>query len=256
MNKLDALKKVRFKLSKGNVSIGSWIQMESASSAEILSNSGYDWLAVDLEHGSISISQLPNIFRAIELNNTLPFARLSEGTPVNCKRALDAGASGIIIPKIETKQQLYELTKACKWPPDGNRGVGFSRANLYGEYFNEYKEEASQPFIVAMIENKVGLDNIEEIISVKGLDAILIGPYDLSGSLNMTGEINNSLVQESIKRILTSCNKYSIPAGIHIVKPDIKDLNNKIKEGYRFLAYSIDTVFLNSISKNPLKNFS
>ena len=127
MDKIKALKEIRLKLCKGQYSIGSWIQLESPSSAEILGNSGYDWVAVDLEHGSISISQIPNIFRSLELRGTLPLARLSEGNPNDCKRALDSGAAGVIIPKIETSEQLKNLIKACKWPPNGNR-VGFSRA--------------------------------------------------------------------------------------------------------------------------------
>ena len=254
MNKLLALQNIRAKLQKDQYSIGSWIQLESPSSAEIMGNCGYDWVAVDLEHGSISISQLPNIFRALELRNTLPLARISEGNENNCKRALDSGAAGVIIPKIETKNQLEILVDACKWPPDGNRGVGFSRANLYGEYFLDYKEEAVNPFIVAMIETKMGLHNIAEILSVKGLDAILIGPYDLSASIGFTGELNNPEVTKAVRNVLNICKKFTIPAGIHIVNPDIKELQNKIDIGYRFLAYSIDTVFLNSFSKNPLPN--
>ena len=254
MNKLDALKKLRSKLNNGGFSIGSWIQLESSSSAEILSNGNYDWITVDLEHGSISISQLPSIFRALELNNTLPFARLSEGNLVNCKRALDAGASGVILPKIETRIQLKNLIDACKWPPNGDRGVGFSRANLYGDRFERYKEEASQPFIVAMIESKLGMENLDDILSVSGLDAILIGPYDLSASLGVTGEINHPYVEGHIKKLLSTCKNCSIAAGIHIVKPDIEELKIKIENEYQFIAYSIDTVFLNFISKNPMAN--
>ena len=100
-----------------------------------------------------------------------------------------------------------------------------------------------------MIENKLGLDNIKDILSVKGLDAILIGPYDLSASLGKTGEINNPLVEQSIEKIFDSCFHFSIPVGIHIVNPDVNELNDKIQKGYRFLAYSIDTVFLNKSSK-------
>ena len=253
MNKLISLKNIRSKLQKGEFTIGSWIQLESPSSAEIIGNSKYDWVAVDLEHGSISISQLPNIFRALELGNTLPLARISEGNPNNCKRALDSGASGLIIPKIESKKQLEFLIMSCKWPPNGLRGVGFSRANLYGENFVNYKEEASQPFVVGMIETKLGLENIKEILSVQGLDAILIGPYDLSASLGLTGEISHSKVEEAIDYILNCCIKFNIPAGIHIVDPSVKEIKNKIEKGYRFIAYSIDTVFLNLNCKNPLK---
>ena len=254
MNKLIALRNIRSKLQKGNYSIGSWIQLESPSSAEILGNSKYDWVAVDLEHGSISISQLPNIFRALELGETLPLARISEGIPNNCKRALDAGASGLIIPKIECKEQLEFLISASKWPPEGNRGVGFSRANLYGENFVNYKEEAIKPLIVGMLETKLGLKNIKEILSVKGLDAVLIGPYDLSASLGLTGEISHPKVEEALNYILNCCIKFNIPAGVHIVNPSVKEIKNKIDKGYRFLAYSIDTVFLNLSCKNPLED--
>ena len=253
MNKLISLRNIRSKLQKGEFTIGSWIQLESPSSAEIIGNSKYDWVAVDLEHGSISISQLPNIFRALELGNTLPLARISEGSPNNCKRALDSGASGLIIPKIESKKQLEFLIKSCKWPPDGFRGVGFSRANLYGENFVNYKEEASQPLVVGMIETKLGLENIKEILLVQGLDAILIGPYDLSASLGLTGEISHPKVEEAIDYILNCCTKFNIPAGIHIVDPSVKEIKNKIQKGYRFIAYSIDTVFLNLNCKNPLE---
>ena len=253
MNKLISLRNIRSKLQKGEFTIGSWIQLESPSSAEIIGNSKYDWVAVDLEHGSISISQLPNIFRALELGNTLPLARISEGSPNNCKRALDSGASGLIIPKIESKKQLEFLIMSCKWPPNGLRGVGFSRANLYGENFVNYKEEASQPLVVGMIETKLGLENIREILSVKGLDAILIGPYDLSASLGLTGETSHPKVEKEINHILSCCIKLNIPAGIHIVNPSVKEFKNKIKKGYRFIAYSIDTVFLNLNCKNPVE---
>jgi len=253
VNKLISLRNIRTKLQKGEFTIGSWIQLESPSSAEIMGNAKYDWVAVDLEHGSISISQLPNIFRALELGNTLPLARISEGSPNNCKRALDSGASGLIIPKIESKKQLEFLIKSCKWPPDGFRGVGFSRANLYGENFVNYKEEASQPLVVGMIETKLGLENIKEILLVQGLDAILIGPYDLSASLGLTGEISHPKVEEAIDYILNCCTKFNIPAGIHIVDPSVKEIKNKIQKGYRFIAYSIDTVFLNLNCKNPLE---
>lgn len=251
MNKLDKLKEIRSKLKKGEISIGSWIQLESSSSSEIMGNAGYDWIGVDLEHGSISISQLPNIFRALELNNTLPLARLSEGNRTNCKQSLDAGAAGVIIPQIESKQQLESLIRASKWPPFGNRGVGFSRSNLYGKNFNEYKEEAYHPLVVGMIENKEGFKNLDEIISTNGLDAILIGPYDLSASLGFTGETNHPKVEEAIQVILKKCEEISLPVGIHVVKPTEKELKQKIDLGFRFIAYSIDTVFLNNSCQLP-----
>jgi len=251
MNRLLANQKLRSKLKVGKHTIGTWIQIPDASCAEIIGKSGYEWAAVDLEHGSISINQLPNIFRALELGNTLPFARISKPSSDECKKALDAGAAGIIVPMIDSKSQLEMIKNACRWPPAGNRGVGFSRANLYGRNFEEYHKEAQQPFLVAMIENIRAVDNLDEILSVDGLDAILIGPYDLSASMGITGDFCNNEFKDIISLILTKCLSSSIPAGIHIVSPDSSELRKRIDEGFRFLPYSIDSVFMRSGCQCP-----
>ena len=113
--------------------------------------------------------------------------------------------------------------------------------------------QGDEPLVVGMIETKPGLKNIREILSVKGLDAILIGPYDLSASLGLTGETSHPKVEKEINHILSCCIKLNIPAGIHIVNASVKEFKNKIKKGYRFIAYSIDTVFLNLNCKNPVE---
>ena len=137
MNRLKSIKKIRENLSNGGYSIGTWIQIPHPSIAEIMGQSGYDWVAIDMEHGTISANQLPDLFRALELGNTLPLVRLAQGHTKDCKRALDAGAGGIIVPMVERAEQLKTVRDACCWPPKGNRGVGFSRANLFGKNFDE-----------------------------------------------------------------------------------------------------------------------
>ena len=139
MKRLQKLEWVRKKLADGHASIGSWMQIPSSDVGEIMGQAGYDWVAVDLEHGAISIQQLPDIFRAIELGGTLPLARLSEGKPKYCKEALDAGAAGVIVPMVESKEQVEMIYQSSCWPPVGTRGVGYSRANLYGKNFSDYK---------------------------------------------------------------------------------------------------------------------
>ena len=109
MNKLNKINQIRETLRNGKYSIGSWIQIPHSSIAEILGQAGYDWVAVDLEHGSISPHELPDLFRALELGNTLPLARLAQGKLKDCKQALDAGAAGLIIPMIESAKQLKEI---------------------------------------------------------------------------------------------------------------------------------------------------
>ena len=138
--RLNKIESIREKLQNDQVSIGTWQQIPHASVSEILGQAGYDWVAVDMEHGSIGVDQLPDLFRAIELGGTLPLARIAESKPKDCKQALDAGAGGIIAPMIQSADQLKTIRDACCWPPTGKRGVGFSRANLFGKNFDEYKD--------------------------------------------------------------------------------------------------------------------
>ncbi len=242
---------IRSKLQNGMPSIGSWMQIPSTSVAEIMGDAGYDWIAVDLEHGSMSTSQLPDLFRAIELGGTLPLARLAHGHLKDAKDALDAGAGGIIIPMIETAEQLESIIQYACWPPEGIRGVGFSRANLYGKYFKEYGEEARKTLIIAQIEHINAVRNIDKILNVPGLDGIIIGPYDLSASMNITGDFENPIFKTAFNKILESCIRLKKAAGVHIVQPNSLELDKRIKEGFQFIAYSIDSVFLNESCFNP-----
>ncbi|TAK90639.1 MAG: 2,4-dihydroxyhept-2-ene-1,7-dioic acid aldolase [Burkholderiaceae bacterium] len=251
MNRLDAVKQLRTRLRNGGYSIGSWIQIPHASVAEIMGQASYDWVAVDLEHGAISLHQLPDMFRALELGGTLPLVRLAGSDKKDCKQALDAGAGGVIVPMIETADQLIAVRDACRWPPAGSRGVGFSRANLFGQNFDAYAEEAQAPLLIAMIEHIRAVDNLEAILSVEGLDALLIGPYDFSASMGITGQFGRPDFAAAMRRIHTLAQEHAIPCGIHVVRPDPAALEQRIEEGYRFIAYSIDAVFLNTSALNP-----
>ena len=251
MNKLKAVHAIRNKMKRGQPTIGSWMQIPHGSVAEIMGAAGYDWVAVDMEHGSVSVAQLPNLFRALELGNTLPLVRVAEGAARDCQQALDAGAGGIIVPNIQSADHLIAVRDACRWPPAGTRGVGFSRANLFGKNFEVYREEAQEPLLVAMIEHTRAVDNLEKILSVEGLDAILIGPYDLSASIGATAQFEEPKFIATIERIRTLCGKENIPCGVHVVMPNTDTLKQRIKEGYRFIAYSIDAVFLDTAASSP-----
>ena len=244
MERMQQLRKIRQQLKSGECSIGSWIQLPDASVAEIMGHAGYDWVAVDLEHGSIDISQLPGIFRALELGGTTPLVRLAEGTPKDCKRALDAGAAGVIIPMINSAENLRSTIAACCWPPAGSRGVGFSRANLFGKKFDAYRVEAQEPLIVAMIEHETAIRALDDILDVQGLDALFIGPYDLSASLGLTGQFEDPTFQSALATIRDKAISKSIAVGMHVVAPSREKLRACLAEGYQFVAYSIDAVML------------
>jgi len=251
MNRLTAITDIRKKLNNGGVSVGSWMQIPHSSIAEIMGQSNYDWVAVDMEHGAISAHQLPDLFRALELGNTLPLVRLAHGHSKDCKQALDAGAGGVIVPMIKNADQLRKVRDATRWPPSGNRGVAFSRANLFGKNFNEYIKEAKQPLLIAMIEHIDAINELDDILKVDGLDAILIGPYDLSASMNLTAKFDHPEFTKAIRDIKSKSESANIPCGIHVVSPSVDDLKEKIDDNYRFIAYSIDSVILTKFLRRP-----
>lgn len=251
MDRLGKITSVRRKLRNGEVSIGSWMQIPDTSVAEIVGQAGYDWVAVDLEHGSIGSHQLPDLFRALELGDTLPLVRLAQGEPRDCKAALDAGAGGVIIPMVETAEHLERLMLACRWPPAGTRGVGFSRANLFGRHFQSYSREAQEPLVVAQIEHIRAVENLRAILQVPGLDAIMIGPYDLSASIGLTAQLDHADFKALLNTIRSMAHELRVPSGIHVVDPSPDALMTAVSDGFRFVAYSIDAVFLEKSSRAP-----
>ena len=245
MNRLERVRTIRKSLGSGSAVVGSWMQIPDSNIAEIMGRAGYQWVAIDMEHGPVSVSQLPDIFRALELGGTLPLARVASPLPINCRQALDQGAAGVVIPMISSASQLESIISECHWPPRGRRGVGFQRANVFGKFFDAYLKESQEALVVAQIEHVDAVNNLESIVAVNGLDAIMVGPYDLSASLGITGDFENKKYLETLSRILAVCAKHKMPCGMHVVQPDTKMLEQRIREGYTFIAYGVDTVFLN-----------
>ena len=242
---------IKEKLQSGKVSLGSWMQLPNASVAEIMGKAGYDWIVVDLEHGSFNIETLVNINRAIELGGSVPFVRLPNIDPKTIKDALEAGARGLIFPMVESQEQLENAINWSLYPPMGSRGVGYSRANLFGKQFDEYYETSGDIVFVAQIEHINAVRNLDSILKVKHLDAIIIGPYDLSASMNLTAQFDHPEFKASIESIKTQADKNNIPLGMHVVQPDSSELKSKIDEGYQFIAYSLDAVFLYQSAQIP-----
>lgn len=251
MNRPQAVAQIRARLRAGQTSLGSWLQIPHGSIAEILGAAGYDWVALDLEHGSIAAHQLPDLCRAIELGGTLPLARVAQGAIKDCKQALDAGCGGVIAPMVESAAQLRQIRDACRWPPAGTRGVAFARGNLFGERFDAYAEEAQSPLLVAMIEHRNAVANLEEIVKVEGLDALLVGPYDLSASLGITAQFTRLEFEAAMKQIRDVARAAGIPCGVHVVTPSLADLERREAEGFQFIAYGIDSVILRQGARRP-----
>ncbi len=245
---------IRRDLRENRPTVGTWLQIPSADSAEIIARMGYDWAAVDMEHGAFSRSHLPDVFRALERWGTLPFVRVSQGTMRQIKSCLDSGARGLIFPMIETREQLDEAIHYSLYPggkefPGGRRGVGFSRANSYGLDFVEHTtaEGLGQDIVlVAQIEHVNALGNLEAIFAHPRLDAYMVGPYDLSASMGLTGQFEHPEFLKALTLIEQKAEAAKLPKGFHVVQPDPEALKARAAQGYTFLAYGIDSLFLQS----------
>jgi 2-dehydro-3-deoxyglucarate aldolase len=242
------------KLQCKHTTIGSWITLGHPAIGEIMARAGFDWVVVDLEHSTIDICEAGNLIRAIDSLNVPCLVRVTSNNPDQIKRILDAGASGIIVPSINSRASAVEAVSSTQYAPYGKRGVGLGRAQEYGPGFKEYFDKKSRDIVViVMIEDKVALPEINSILSTPGVDGYLIGPYDLSCSLGIPGEFDNPLFIQTLSDIKQSGELVGCPSGIHLVEPNLKELNNKIKEGYKFIAYGVDIRMLDVACREAVR---
>ena len=241
-------------LADQRLTIGSWLQISHPLIPEILAPSGFDWLVVDMEHSDIELSNLVPMIVAIEANGMTPLVRVGENDPNLIKRVMDLGAHGVIVANVQTQKGARAAVDAVKYPPTGTRGVGLYRAQKFGFGFEAYKTWLSEESVViAQIEHIDAVNNIDEILQVQGLDAFIIGPYDLSASLGKPGLFDEPDVQQALETVLAAAKRHHIPAGYHSVSLRPEDARKKINEGYTFLAFGVDFKFLGECAYNALR---
>ena len=243
------------KLINNELTIGSWVTIGHHSIIEIMASAGFNWLTIDMEHSAIEISEAQNLIAHIQANKMDALVRVGKNEEVIIKRVLDAGANGIIVPMVNSKNDAIKAVEYVKYPPQGKRGVGLARAQKYGISFEEYKEKLeNEVVIIAQVEHIYSVNNLEEILGVEGIDGIIIGPYDLSGSMGKPGKFNDDDVKAAIKRVESICKGLNKPLGFHVISPDYKELNKKIADGYKFLAFSLDFLFLGEKARIEMSN--
>ena len=227
------------------LSIGSWITLGHPAIAEIMATAGFDWLAVDLEHSAINIGQAEELIRTIDLKGTPALVRLSSNNAEQIKRVMDSGAQGVIVPMVKSSAEAAAAVEAPKYPPVGTRSVGLARAQGYGTRFAEYFQwQQENSVVIVQIEHILAVDNLEDILSVEGVDGYIVGPYDLSGSLGDPGNFASEEFLSAMDEIRRVSKRLGVPGGVHIVEPDPNSLRECIEEGNKFIAYSVDTRIL------------
>lgn len=243
-------------LKAGSPVVGTWLNSGSPIVAELMARAGFDFICVDVEHSAVDLPQTQQLFQAIRSGdpNCAAIVRLHGVDYSLVKRYLDSGARGVVAPLVRTKAEAELLVQATKYPPMGLRGVGFCRANDYGMRLADECAKANAEILVAVqIEHIEAVDNIDEILSVEGIDAVFIGPYDLSASMAITGQFEHPDYIEARERILAACNRHKIIPGLHVVTPEPQQVIDRHAEGYRFIAYSLDITMLTTACQGGLE---
>ena len=229
------------RLHNGALLVAPMITMASPVVTELLSGSGYDWFFIDAEHGTFSTEDIQNVVRGA--GDTPCLVRLASSDSLSVKKALDVGAAGIIAPMVNSVETAEEIVSAAKYSPEGTRGVGLGRAQRYGFGFNEYLETSNDNVIVILqAEHIDAVDNIDSIAKVTGVDGVLLGPYDLSASMGLIGQIDHPSVQNAIARVEASCKANNKSLGIFGVSADA--VRPFIERGFNLIVAGVDTVML------------
>jgi len=245
---------VKNKLKANTLTVGSWLNLPSLEVTEIMSRSSFEFLVMDLEHATMSFETVQKMAMVIEGRDVLPFARVEKNDPVVIKKALEAGCYGIIVPMVNTEAEARKAIDGVYYAPQGSRGVGLSRAQGYGLEFGRYKDWYQDNIVlITQVEHIEAVNNLEAILSLDKVDATIIGPYDLSASLGCPGEFEREDVKSAIGTYLKLCKKFNKPAGIHVVSSDAAEVNKRIREGFTFVVFGIDMLFLGNKIGDEMK---
>lgn len=226
------------------------VTLNSPEVTELLAGIGFDWLFIDAEHSPLTMIEIQHMVQAA--GKECPcIVRLPEASEVPVKQALDIGAAGIIAPLVNSAGQAEDIVRMAKYAPDGSRGVGVSRAHRYGLGFQEYLDGANEETaVIVQVEHIDAVANIESIARVRGIDAVFVGPYDLSASLGKLGQVNDPEVQGAIETVT----EVSLQAGIKlgIFGLSAKSVRPFIDRGYTLIVAGIDTMMLGSAASQLL----
>jgi 2-dehydro-3-deoxyglucarate aldolase len=240
----------RDRLRGGEVLYGTLLNLPSPAIAEVLAAVGFDWLFVDAEHGAIGAGELVSILQAVD-RDLACIVRIQELSGGMIKRALDMGAAGVMVPQIETGEQAAEVVRLSRYAPAGERGMGLARAHRYGFGFKEYLEHANDEIaVVVQAEHARAVENIDRIAATEGLDAVFLGPYDLSASLGRPGQIDHPSVIEAIDHVTKTCQAAGMPLGYFGL--DAKAVAPYIDRGYTLICAGVDCTLLGQAAKRML----
>ena len=231
---------VRTKLKNGQPSVGTWLTLADTVSAQLMATSGLDWLTIELEHSHLTIEHAARACAIISATGCVPLVRVPTGSTENIKRVLDTGAWGIVVPLVNTRAECEAVVRAARYRPLGQRTIGgqlgpINFATDPATYFARANDEI---LVIIMAETREAVANIDEILSVPGIDAVFVGPNDLHASLGAAPSFDSTLPEfnTALATILAAAKKHGIAPGIHT--PDAASAARRIAEGWQFVAIS------------------
>jgi 2-dehydro-3-deoxyglucarate aldolase len=237
----------RKRLKAGETLLGSMVTLPVAAVAEILALVGFDWLFIDGEHGPLETAEILAMLQAAG-DRIACIVRVPGAEEGPIKKILDQGTEGIIVPQVNTALQAASVVRFARYSPRGSRGVGLSRAHGYGLQFQQYLETANDRIaVIVQAEHVRAVENIESIVKVEGIDAILIGPYDLAASLGKMGRIDDPAVTGAIDHVTKTCQSAGMPLGYFGVSAEA--VRPYLGRGYTLIAAGADTLFLSGAAQ-------
>jgi 2-keto-3-deoxy-L-rhamnonate aldolase RhmA len=232
------------------VALGTLVTVGAPAVVEALSMTGLDWLCVDLEHGSLGIETAEDLVRAVR-GDCYTLVRLPENSPLWIRKVLDIGCDGLIVPMVCSEAEARRAVEHSRYPPAGQRSVGVARAHGYGLEFADYVTNANERIsLIVQIEHISAVRNLSSILDVPGIDAVLIGPYDLSGSMNLLGQVGHPAVQEAMEAVRAACSERGIPFGVFVL--DRESIEAALATGVSFLAVGTDLSFMCSSARSAI----
>lgn len=243
--------KVKQKLRAGEPVLGSWLLLGSPASAEIMARLGFDFLIIEGEHAAADMGVVQLQLMAMNGTDTVPVVRVPWNDKTIVKVALDVGVKGIMFPMVNSPEEALAAVRACKYPPEGVRGIGGGRASMYGANSAEYLRTANEDVLIfVIIEHEEAVKNVAEIASVPGIDALFFGFADYAASIGLTGQTDHPRVLEARQKVLDAARQAGVAAAY--APRSVAQAQELLKLGFRVLTLGTDAGYIMSAGRNML----
>jgi len=245
------INQLKRKLAEGRVVLGTFITLNCPDLVEIAGLAGFDYCIIDTEHGPGNPESIQHMIRAAELRGMVPIVRVTDTAATTILRTLDVGAAGIQVPQVNSPETAENVVRSAKYFPKGDRGACLTRSSRYGfvpgvaEYFEEANRET---LVILHCENRQGLECLDGIAAVDGVDVVFVGPYDLSQSFGIPGQIYHPVMVDAVARALAAAKRAGKPAGIFV--GSVEEAKARIEQGFSYIAYSTDSLVFAEVCRN------